>query len=167
MGREGVKGLVDTDLVLKLFSLREGVARRRYREFMEVEGGLKREEVYTTVDQRIQGSEEFVEKILTRYEGEGSERGGRKVYSLSQIGGAVERCYELSIKELKSSAKTRQISFGRKVFSLMAMECGYKGNEVAEYLNKDPSAVTVHARDSEKLSIPINDLRKYLENKSQ
>jgi hypothetical protein len=167
LGRKGAKGLVDTDLVLGLFSMRWGVARRRYREFMGGEEGLQREEVYSTVDQRIQGGEEFVGKILTRYGGEGSERGRRKEYSLSQIGSAVERLYGLSIKELKSSAKTRQISFGRKVFSLMARECGYKGNEVAGYLNKDPSAVTVHGRAGEKLSVPIKELRKYLENKSQ
>ena len=168
LGRTKSKGLVDTDLVVGLFSMRKGVARRRYREFMGSQEGLKRGEVYSTVDQRIQGDEGFVETILTRYGGEGIERGRRKVYSLSQIGSAVEKLYGISLKELKSSAKTRQISFGRKLFSLMARECGYRGKEVGGYLHKDPSVVTAHAREAEKLSVPIKELRKYLEqNKSQ
>jgi putative transposase len=167
LGRTRAKGLVDTDLVLGLFSMCKGVAQRRYREFMEGKEGLKREEVYATVDQRIQGDEGFVETILTRYGGEGIERGRRKVYSLSQIGGAVEKLYGLSIKELRSSAKTRQISFGRRVFSLMARECGYRGDEAGGYLHKDPSVVTIYARAGEKLSIPMKELRKYLEHKSQ
>jgi C4-type Zn-finger protein len=168
MGRKGAKGLVDVDLVLGLFSMRKGEARRRYRKYMEGEEGLKREEVYSTVDQRIQGDEEFVERILTRYGDQGLERGRRKAYSLSQIGDAVEKLHGLKIEELKSSAKTRQISFGRKVFSLMAKGCGYRGNEVAAYLHKDPSVVTVYERASENLLIPIKELRKYLDqNKSQ
>ena len=169
LGRGEPKGLVDTDLVLGLFSMRKAVARRRYMEFVEGdEEGLKRGEVYATVDQRIQGGEEFVERVLTRYGGEGSERGRRKVYSLSQIGSGVERLYGLSIRELRSSAKTRQVSLGRRVFSLMARECGYRGNEVGGYLNKDPSVVTVHARAGEELSAVIKELRRYLDqNKSQ
>jgi putative transposase len=161
--RKGFRGLVDTDFVLGLFSTRRGVARRRYRAFIENEEGLKREEVYSTVDQRIQGDEEFVERVLAQYGGEGSDKGRRRGYSLSQIGSAVEKLYGISAKELRSSRKTRQISFGRKVFSLMARECGYRCNEVAAYLNKDPSGMTVHARAGEKLSIPIKELRKYLD----
>jgi chromosomal replication initiation ATPase DnaA len=130
---------------------------------MESEEGLKREEVYSTVDQRIQGGEEFVERVLAQYGGEGLDRGKGKVYSLSRIGDAVEKLYGLSTKELRSSAKTRQISFGRRVFSLMARECGYRCKEVAAYLNKDASGITVHTRAGENLSIPIKELRKYLD----
>lgn len=161
--RKKFEGLVDTEFVLGLFSTRKGVARRRYREFIKDEEGLKREEVYSTVDQRIQGGEEFVERVLARYGGEGSDKGRRKVYALSQIGSAVEKLYGISAKELRSSAKTRQISFGRKVFSFMARECGYRCNEVAAYLSKDPSGITVHARVGEKLSMPIKELREYLD----
>jgi chromosomal replication initiation ATPase DnaA len=82
---------------------------------MESEEGLKREEVYSTVDQRIQGGEEFVERVLAQYGGDGLDKGRGKVYSLSQIGNAVEKLYGLSTKELRSCAKTRQISFGRRV----------------------------------------------------
>ena len=131
--------------------------------FIENEEGLKREEVYCTVDQRIQGDEEFVERVLAQYGGEGSDKGRRRVYSLSQIGSAVEKLYGLSAKELRSSAKTRQISFGRKVLSLVARECGYRCKEVAAYLNKDPSGITVHTRAGERLSVPIKELREYLD----
>jgi len=163
LGRTKTEGLVDTALVLGQFSRREGVARRRYGEFMESEEGLKREEVYSTVDQRIQGDEEFVERVFRRYGGEGVDKGRGKAYSLSQIGGVVEELYGLKMKELRSSAKTRQISFGRRVFSVMARECGYRCKEVAAYLHKDPSGVTVHARAGEELLIPIRELKNYLD----
>ena len=78
----------------------------------------------------------------------------------------MEKLYGLGEKDLRSSAKTRKISFGRKLFSLMSRECGYGGSEVAEYLHKDPSLVTLHAREGGELLIPIKELRKYL-NKSQ
>jgi len=160
--RKGFKGLVDTDFVLGVFATRKGVARRRYRAFMEREEGLNRQEVYSTVDQRIQGNEEFVERVLGQYGGEGSGKMRGKEYSLSQIESALEKLYGLSAKELRSSAKTRQISFGRKVFSLMARECGHRCKEVAAYLNKDPSGITVYARAGEKLLMPIKELREYL-----
>jgi putative transposase len=168
LGAEGVKGLVDTDLVLELFSTRKGEARRRYRVYMEGEEGLKREEVYSTVDQRIQGDKEFAERVLTGYGGQGLEGGRGEAYSLSRIEDAVEKLHGIKIKELRSSAKARQISFGRKIFSLTARECGYKSNEVAAYLHKDPSAVTLYSRTSEKLSSTIRELSEYLDqNKSQ
>jgi len=160
MGREGMKGLVDVDLVLGLFSTRKREARRRYRRYMEGEEGLTREQVYSTVDQRIQGDEDFAEKILTRHEGDRCERSRKKPHSLSQIADAVEKLHGIGIQELRSAAKTRRISFGRQIFSLMARECEYKSNEVAAYLHKDPSAVTVYARASGKLSETIRELSK-------
>jgi hypothetical protein len=48
----------------------------------------------------------------------------------------------------------------------MARECGYGGSEVAEYLHKDPSLVTLHAEAGGELLIPVRELRKYLK-KSQ
>jgi C4-type Zn-finger protein len=75
----------------------------------------------------------------------------------------VEKLYGLSTKELRSLAKTRQISFGRRVFSFMARECGYRCKEVAVYLNKNPSGITVYTRAGENLSIPIKELGKCLD----
>jgi len=162
-GKAELEGLVDTDLVLGLFSKRKGVARRGYLEFMELGQSLEREDIYATVDQRIKGSEEFAERILRKCGDEGLEkRIGVKRYSLSQIAGAVERLYGLGIEELRSSGKTRQVSFGRRVFSLTARGNGYRGNEVAEYLNKDPAVVTLYARGSEELSGAVNAMRRYL-----
>jgi len=60
-GKSNPLGLVDTDQVLRMFSEKKSKARKRYREFMTDGVSLKKSEVYTTVDQRLQGSEEFVE----------------------------------------------------------------------------------------------------------
>jgi len=162
------EGLVDTDFVLGLFSTRKDEARRRYLRFMLEGEEAKGEDIYATVDQRIQGSEEFTEKILKKY-GDGAEGTIRKkAYSLSQIATAIERLYGLRITDLRSSAKPRQISFGRRLFSLGAREYGYKGYEIAGYLHKDPAVVTVYARVSDELTAGIKELKRHLdENKSQ
>jgi hypothetical protein len=157
------EGLVDTDFVLGLFSPCKNEARRHYLRFMVEGEEAKREDIYATVDQRIQGSEEFAERILRKY-GDGTERrANKKAFSLSQIATAVERLYGLRISELRSSAKPRHISLGRRLFSLAAREYGYKGYEIAEYLHKDPAVVTVYTRVSDELTAAIKKLKRYLD----
>jgi hypothetical protein len=85
---------------------------------------------------------------------------GRKLLSLKNISKALPA---VSLAKSDSEKYGGELSFGRKVFSLMARECGYRCNEVAAYLNKDPSGITVHARVGEKLSMPIKELREYLD----
>jgi len=162
------EGLVDTDFVLGLFSTRKDEAQRRYLRFMVEGEEAKGEDIYATVDQRILGSEEFTENILKKY-GDGAEGTiTKKAYSLSQIATAVERLHGLRINDLRSSAKPRQISFGRRLFSLGAREYGHKGYEIAGYLRKDPAVVTVYARVNDELTAGVKELKRYLdENKSQ
>lgn len=47
---------------------------------------------------------------------------------------------------------------GRKLFSLAGREYGYKGKEIAEFLGKDPAAVTGYLRRSEDLRAKMEGL---------
>lgn len=168
VGETSPYGLVDTGQVLGLFSARKGVARRHYQEFMGDEKGFKGEEVYATVDQCLQGSEEFIGRILEEHKSGRLNRGIRKrTCSLFQISEAVEALYGLEIEYLRSAGKTREVLLGRRLFSLAAKEYGYRGKEIAEYLEKDPAVVTAYSRGIEDLKIRVKDLINHLRNKSQ
>src|SRR4030067_3630569 len=54
-------GLVDTGLVLGMFSKGSKRGRRLYREYMREDEKASKEDFYRTVDQRILGDEKFVE----------------------------------------------------------------------------------------------------------
>jgi hypothetical protein len=164
VGRIDPYRLVDTGQVLGIFSARKGVARRRYQEFMGEEEGFRGEEVYATVDQRLQGSEEFIGRILEEHRGGGLSRGiRRRAYSLLQISKAVEAIFGLKIEDLRSTGKTRGVLLGRRLFSLAAKEYGYKGREIAEYLEKDPAVVTAYTKGREDLKKRVKELINHLE----
>ena len=47
---------------------------------------------------------------------------------------------------------------GRKLFSLAGREYGYKGKEIAEFLGKDPAAVTGYLRRGQDLRAKMKRL---------
>lgn len=81
-----------------MFSESKGRARKGYRAFMQDGLVMKKEEVYATIDQRIQGDEAFVARVQERYDGEVKRERRRKEYTLPQIAKAVEKSYGLSIQ---------------------------------------------------------------------
>lgn len=163
VGKTDPYGLVDTGQVLGFLSAREGVARRRYQEFMGDERGFRGEEVYVTVDHRLQGSEEFIGRILEEHSEGLSKRMRKRVYSLLQVSKAVEAVYGLKIEDLRSTGKTREVLWGRRLFSLVAKEYGYKGKEIAEYLEKDPAVVTAYSKGSGEFKMRVKELINHLE----
>ncbi|NTW60474.1 MAG: hypothetical protein HGA43_15075, partial [Nitrospirae bacterium] len=70
----------------------------------------------------------------------------RREYTLAQIAGAVVQAGEMSPDALRGSGRQRALSRGRVTFTVLAKEYGYRGMEIAEYLRKDPTAVTQYAR---------------------
>ena len=162
LGEKKPYGLVDTHLVLEMLSPNKEGPRKRYLEFMGDEKGLRKEEVHATIAQRLLEGKEFVEQVLKRYGGKSIVAKPKKPYSLSNIAGAVEAVYGLGTRDLRSLVKTREILLGRKLFSLFAMASGYKGNEVAAYLEKDPVVITAYAKESGKLAPAVKRLQDYL-----
>jgi hypothetical protein len=158
-------GVVDTEQILRMFSEEKGKARRAYRVYMGEEEAIRREEVYATVDQRVLGDEQFVEKVKERT-GRGELWGRKKhEYTLAEIEGAVEKVYGTSLRRLREKGKNEVIQTGRRVLSLVGREYGYKGREIAEYLRRDPSVVTRYLREGKRFETDIKKVHENLKQK--
>ncbi len=144
------EGIVDTDIVLRMFSEDKAKAGKLYRNFMYDGIVVKKESIYSTVDQQVLGGEEFVEKIRDEYDVQIESDKRKKEYSLFQISGAVEKVCGVSLKEIRQKDKTRASSAGKKLMVLVAGEYGYTGREIAEYIKKDPSLVTRYKMERRK-----------------
>jgi len=145
-GKNNPLGLIDADHVLRMFSENRSRARRQYRVFMSDEATLRREEVYATIDQRLQGDEEFVDRVLTIHDHGIKKERKKKEYSLQAIGRTIEKRYQITLDQLRSPGKERNIMMARRVFTLTAKEYGYQGKEIANYLEKDPASVSGYLR---------------------
>ncbi len=155
VGRAKDRGIVESELVLKIFSEDGGKARRGYQEYMEEKGMLGREEVYATVDQRIVGDEEFVEEVVART-GKRDVRGRRRhAYRLTDIAKAVEELYGVTSGQLRDKGRGEGLGRLRRVMSLVAKEYGYKGQEVAGYLWRDPSVITRYLKEGNRLGSEV------------
>jgi putative transposase len=162
-------GLVDTGLVLGMFSKSLKRGRRLYLEYMREQEKASREEFYRTVDQRILGDEEFVEGLKERVKN-GIGAGRRKhSISLGEIVRGIEEVFSISLKELRGRGKNTGVMEGRRLFSQVAREYGYKGKEIAAYLSKDPASVTGYLRGGqdlrgkkERLDLLLEGVRKNL-----
>ena len=141
------KGILDTGFVLRVFSEDTRKARKAYLEYMSENVGLTQQEVYATVDQRILGDEGFVDEVKERAGGR-EIRGRRKHgYRLLEIARATEEAFGISLVQLKTKGRGENLGMGRKVMSIVAKEYGYKGQEIAEYLKRDPSVITRYLQD--------------------
>jgi hypothetical protein len=160
------RGIVDSEPVLRIFAEDERKARRAYQEYMEEKEMLRREEVYATVDQRIVGDEEFVEEVMTRT-GKRDVRGRRRhAYRLPEIAKAVEDTYGITLGQLREKGKGEELGRGRRLISLVAKEYGYRGQEVAGYLWRDPSVITRYLKGGNRLSSEVEKVHAKLRDNS-
>ena len=148
IGKVNPLGLVDTDQVLRVFSESKTRARREYREFLAEEETLDKNSVYTTIDQRIQGDDEFADRVLEQQDQETAQIMRRKK-SLDAIATVVEARLGVARKDLCSYSRTTGIAQARRIFAKAANALGYRGSEIARYLKKDPAAVTRYLREGE------------------
>jgi REP element-mobilizing transposase RayT len=146
-GNSDEKAIVDTDGVVRIFSENIVRARRQYREYMGEDSVVKKEEIYRTIDQRVLGGEGFAEKVLKKSNVKLTQRKRFKEYLLREIAEGVEKAYRIDTKEMRQKGKGAGVSLGRKLFSMVAFEYGYKGREVAEYIQKDPAIVTRYLKE--------------------
>lgn len=158
----GKEGIVNTDQVLRMFSENKAKARKLYRAYMGNSLAVKKEDIYCTVDQRILGNEGFLEKVMDKCDIEIMQRKRQKEYPLSEIAKGVEKAYGISLKQIREKGKDRDISTGRKLFSFIAHEYGYKGKEIAEYAKKDPASVTRYLKEKRDFYEGIKKVNKVL-----
>jgi putative transposase len=144
-------GLVDTGIVLGMFSKDLKRGRRLYHEYMREEEKTPKEEFYQTVDQRVLGDEEFVERVRGRVKN-GIVAGRRRHgVSLGEIARGIEEIYGIRLGDLKGRGKDTGVMEGRRLLSLTGREYGYKGKEIAAFLEKDPASVTGYLRRDQDL----------------
>jgi putative transposase len=149
----------------------EGASRGRRPEFVgggliRSSGGwsavlsLRRRGIPGVSDQRILGSSDFVEELLTGVEARTREtlRISGKIPELGLLGKRVCAREGLGEDELRSGRRRRGISKARRLFCQLAVKkMGYAGAEVARYLGVTTSAVTRAANFEE-----MPELRNFL-----
>jgi hypothetical protein len=79
----------------------------------------------------------------------------------------IGRLWGIGLKELRGKGKKSKVMEGRKLLSVAARACGYKGRDVAEFLRKDPAAVTGYLKDEKSLHDEVERLFLFLGENSQ
>lgn len=161
-GKNNPLGIVDTDQVLKMFSANKTRARRKYREFMVEKDDFERKDIYATIDQRLKGDDEFVDRVLEQHAKDPVTKLRRP--ALEAISKIVEIKYCVSPADLRSSSKTRTLTLARRVFSIVASEQGYKAVEIGRYLKKEPTIVTFSLRDKEAVAEEVKSVGREVDN---
>jgi chromosomal replication initiation ATPase DnaA len=116
---------------------------------------VKKEDIYRTVDQRILGTEQFVEDVMGRHNVELSQERKAREYSMEEIAGVVEKVLGIRLEHIRKKSKSREISRGRQIISIVANEYGYKGKEIAEFIHKDAAMITRHLKEKGRLKKEI------------
>ena len=134
--------IVDTDQVLRMFSEGKQRARKLYSAFMSDGQTVRKENIYSTIGQRILGSEEFLERVMEKYNGELKKEKREREYTLYEIAKGIEKVYGITLKQIREKSKSENITLGRRLLNLVAKEYGYKGKEIGQYIRKDQAVIT-------------------------
>ena len=90
-------------------------------------------------------------------------RGGRKHgYRLPEIARATEEVCGISLGQLREKGRGEGSGRGRRVMSVVAKEYGYKGQEIAGYLWRDPSVITRYLKEGSKLASEVENVHAIL-----
>lgn len=158
MKKRKKKGIIDVDQVLRMFSEDKSAARKLYRTYMGDEISVKKEDIYRTVDQRIMGTEQFVEDVMERHDVELSQERKAREYSMAEIAKAVEKVMGIKLKQIRQKSKLREISRGRQIISIVSGEYGYKGKEISEFIHKDAAMITRYMKEKGKLKEEVKNV---------
>jgi len=151
-------GTVDSQLILPMFSEKLRHARKLYQKFMEDGSVISKKDLNRTVDQRILGDEDFAEQVMTKTGNNLSPGRVSKKLSLEEIADRVQRFGGINRKELMGKGKGQKVQQGKKLLSLIAREYGYRGKEVAAFLQKDPAVITRYLKNPESLYKTISEI---------
>lgn len=154
--------IIDTEQVLPMFSKNKVLARRQYEAFMNDGVSVEKEDIYATVDHRLLGDDQFVEKAIVKYDGFIKKERRKNEYTLPQIARTLEKRYHVALEDMQSWRRSSQILTVRRLFGLIAKEYGYTGREIAAYLQKDPAAVTAYLRSREEVEKELETVMKDL-----
>ncbi|MFC2164330.1 transposase [Acidobacteriota bacterium] len=166
------KSFIDTEFVFNLFNKDRTIAKKMLWLF--IRDGLStghKEELYDVVDQRILGSENFVEEVMTKkdtklvmdYEEENTKPLNTP-QALTEILDVVSDVTEIPKTAILGSSKKPQISGARGIFAYVAVKyAGFNTRKISNLINKDPSSVTYMVRRIETRKRESSDLYYLLE----
>jgi len=145
------QSFVDIEFVFNLFDEDRTSAKKLLWAF--IRDGLSmghKQELYDVVDQRILGSEQFVNEIKSKIE----EKNGldhldepiktvKIQRSLTEILNIVSDVTEIPKSAILSSSKELHISRARGIFTYVAVKyLGFHNRKISNFIKKDPSSVT-------------------------
>jgi putative transposase len=133
------KGLVDTDRVLRLFSDRPVIARRKYAEFMNASEPGKRFLPYAAYEQQIVGDEQFIEEVEKRVER--VERRAKKI-PIKDLVLAIEKETGIGLLEMASRRRGERLRTARGILVSLAREIGYNTMDLQGILKRDISVLS-------------------------
>jgi hypothetical protein len=139
--------LVDTDLVLSLFSQVRRDAVKIYHEFvLDGVADGRRSEYYEVTDQRFLGSEEFVELMARKTRTwDVAETSPRK--TLDQIAQDVERVTGVTADRLRGRGRGSALSDARQLFVRLSLQqTNAQRKHIAAYLDRQPPWVSYVSR---------------------
>ena len=133
------KGLVDTDKVLRLFSERPGIARRKYGEFMTAGEPDKGLSLYAAYQQQMVGDDRFIEEVEKRVDC--LEKMARKI-PIRDLVLAIEKETGIGLLEMVSRKRSERLRTVRGILVLMAKEIGYNMVDLQGILKRDVSVLS-------------------------
>ncbi len=144
LGKPGEPPIATGD-ILNQFANRPEIAVRRYTQF--IREGLSwghREDLYTVLDQRFLGTEQFAASFMRGAgTGEAGERARTPRLSLAQCLDLVSSRLGLEPGTIQSNARLHALVRARRLFSFLACRhAGHPVSAVARFLGVDPSGVT-------------------------
>jgi len=105
---------------------------------------LRRKGMKVASDERILGTGEFIERLLSEAEDREKEtlRLSRKVPKLTALLGRIVKEEDIDESELRSGLRKKRVVRARKIFCQLAVgKLGYPGTEVARFLGVTTSSV--------------------------
>lgn len=142
LGRERWPFL-STESVLGQFGKQRGVARARYRKFLEEAAGQgPRPDLYAVVDGRFLGEESFVIDARRHQRVDGETRPAIHISLEDLLSEVVQHC-GIRSAPIHGSEKRRELVSARRIVALLAVEMGgYTQRQVASFLRCNPASVS-------------------------
>jgi hypothetical protein len=139
-------GIVDVDPVLRHFGSKRKAAVRNYVEFMGTAGDDD-ESGYSTAENDVLGSEEFVDANIHRLGVSGEKRVGRASATRHRFVAkclidAVEDVFRTPKLDLYGPGKNSRSIMAKELVILIGRDAGAKVEELAKMTGLDPSSVS-------------------------
>jgi putative transposase len=143
LGKESIPWLT-TDWALSMFSEKEGLARRRYQQFLHEAAydAIKPEFRLGNIEGRILGDDSFAEEALRK---SGEPLMVRS--SVDDVLAVVSAHYGMTVKDMAASGKGRREAEARAMAALIVRETpGLSLSELSKRVNRDLSALSWGAK---------------------